>query len=98
MRGDDDFVFYSQPASADWRVFHAGKSAEPAGVTTDRVAVDLVGFDDAVGTVAFAVSLDAPPGRSLADLGPVRATATGPAPNRLRRRPAVSPGPLRGRR
>ncbi|MDN5750745.1 MAG: TerD family protein, partial [Pseudonocardia sp.] len=74
VRGDDDFVFYNQPASADRRVFHAGKTAGPDGSVTDRVVVDLVGFDGAVGTVAFAVSLDAGLGCSLADLGPVQAT------------------------
>lgn len=74
VRGDDDFVFYNQPASADRRVFHAGKSA--GATVTDRLVVDLVGFDDAVDTVAFAISLDAAPGRSLRDLGPVEATVS----------------------
>jgi tellurite resistance protein TerA len=75
VRGDADFVFYNQPASADRRVVHAGKIA--GGQVTDRIDVDLVGFDVAVGSIAFAVSLDGAPGRSLADLGPVRANVSG---------------------
>lgn len=75
VRGDDDFVFYNQPASADRRVIHSGKSA--GATVTDRLVVDLVGFDAAVDTIAFAISLDAAPGRSLRDLGPVEATISG---------------------
>jgi stress response protein SCP2 len=72
VRGDADFVFYNPPASADRRVVHAGTRGEGTG----RVDVDLAGFDEAVTTVAFAVSLD---GGSLADLGPVRAQVGGGA-------------------
>ncbi|MBW0117874.1 TerD family protein, partial [Pseudonocardia abyssalis] len=72
VRGDADFVFYNQPASADRRVVHAGKRA--GGEVTDRIDVDLDGFDDAVDAVAFAVSAD---GGSLAGLGPVRASVSG---------------------
>jgi len=68
VRGDADFVFYNQPASADRRVVHAGRRAG-AGVT-DRIDVDLAGLDGAVDTVAFVVSVDGGP---LAGLGPVRA-------------------------
>lgn len=58
VRGDDDFVFFDQPTSADRRVFHAGKTATADGSVTDRIVVDLVGFDDAVSAIAIAVSLD----------------------------------------
>ncbi|MHA6784259.1 TerD family protein [Pseudonocardia saturnea] len=78
VRGDADFVFYNQPASGDRRVVHAGKRAD--GEITDRIDVDLAGFDDTVGSVAFALSLDGAPGRVLADLGPVRVTVTGDGP------------------
>lgn len=78
VRGDADFVFYNQPASADRRVVHAGKTA--GAEVTDRIDVDLAGFDDAVGSVAFALSLDGAPGRVLADLGPVRVAVTGGGP------------------
>jgi stress response protein SCP2 len=76
VRGDDDFVFYNQPSSADQHVHHDGKRVEPSGWTTDRVTVDLVRFDEAVGAIAFAVSLDAPAGRSFADLQPLHVTVT----------------------
>ncbi|WP_218590833.1 TerD family protein, partial [Pseudonocardia oceani] len=75
VRGDADFVFYNQPASADRRVVHAGKRA--GAQVTDRVAVELDGVDPAVQTLAFAVGLDAAPGRTLADLAPFRVAVTG---------------------
>ncbi|GAA2540940.1 TerD family protein [Pseudonocardia hydrocarbonoxydans] len=68
VRGDSDFVFYNQPASAGRQVVHAGRRTA-AGVT-DRIDVDLAAVDDAVDTVAFAVSVDGGP---VAGLGPVRA-------------------------
>lgn len=72
VRGDADFVFYNQPTSTDRRVVHAGKRA--GGEVTDRIDVDLDGFDDAVAAVAFAVSVD---GGALAGLGAVRASVSG---------------------
>lgn len=72
VRGDADFVFYNQPASADRRVVHAGKRA--GAEVTDRIDVDLAGVDDAVTALACAVSVD---GGSLAELGPVRASVVG---------------------
>ncbi|QJY49842.1 TerD family protein [Pseudonocardia broussonetiae] len=75
VRGDADFVFYNQPASADRRVVHAGKRA--GAEVTDRVVVELDGVDPAVQTLAFAVGLDAAPGRTLADLAPFRVAVTG---------------------
>lgn len=74
VRDDTDFVFYNQPASVDRRVVHGGKRT--AGEVSDRIVVDLAGFDDAVGAVAFAVSLDGAPERRLAELGPLRASVT----------------------
>ena len=89
VRDDTDFVFYNQPASVDRRVVHGGKRT--AGQVCDRIVVDLAGFDDAVGAVAFAVSL----GRDRRRPQPRRATLVpppGPArrtdrPNAPRRRP-----------
>ncbi|WP_219414069.1 TerD family protein [Pseudonocardia nigra] len=72
VRDDSDFVFYNQPSSGDQRVVHEGKRVNRDGSTTDRVTVDLVGFDPGVEAVAFAVSLDAPHGRSFADLQPLQ--------------------------
>lgn len=66
VRGDHDFVFYNQPVSTDRSVRY----------DTDRVAVDLRALDAAIEAVAVVVSRDA--GRTLAELGPVHATVTGP--------------------
>ncbi|MEV1006277.1 VWA domain-containing protein [Streptomyces sp. NPDC049881] len=53
VRGDDDFVFYNQPAHPSGAVRHAGKHAG-----ADAVEIDLAALEPAVTRVVLAASAD----------------------------------------
>lgn len=57
VRGDQDFIFYNQPAHASGAVRHVGKQSGPGGVT-DTLTVDLSRLEPAVDRVVLAASAD----------------------------------------
>lgn len=76
VRSNEDFVFYNQSLSADHTVQHHGKHAAGTMVT-DTISCNLARLDPHVEAIAFAVSLDAPAGHTLTELGPLDVTVTG---------------------
>ncbi|MFE7423672.1 TerD family protein [Rhodococcus sp. NPDC057529] len=68
VRSDADFVFYNHPHSLDGAICHDGKR-EAGGLVEDRISVDLHACDSQVDSIAFALSIDAEPPRTLAVLG-----------------------------
>lgn len=57
VRGDQDFIFYNQPAHASGAVRHGGKQSGPGGVT-DTLTVDLSRLEPTVDRVVLAASAD----------------------------------------
>ncbi|MCQ8774558.1 TerD family protein [Streptomyces telluris] len=58
VRSDADLVFYNQAVHPSGAVRHEGKQPAGAGVTTDRLTVDLAAVEPAVETVVLAASAD----------------------------------------
>ncbi|WP_160320138.1 TerD family protein, partial [Rhodococcus rhodochrous] len=65
-----------QAHSADHTVRYHGTHVAGAMVT-DTISCDLARLDPHVEVIAFAVSLDAPAGHTLTELGPLDVTVTG---------------------
>ncbi|NGP09312.1 TerD family protein [Rhodococcus sp. 14C212] len=76
VRSDEDFVFYNQSHSADHTVQYHGTHAAGTMMTA-TISCDLARLDPHVEAIAFAISLDAPAGHTLTELGPLDITVTG---------------------
>jgi stress response protein SCP2 len=68
VRGDEDFVFYNAPTSADGAVRLLGKRSTD-DLAEDRIAVDLEAMPGEVSSVVIAASLDAADGVGFDDVG-----------------------------
>lgn len=74
VRGDEDMVFYGQPAPGRGRVRQTALARSVGAARETVFAVDLAGIDAEVETVAFAAVVPAEaPGRRLADLASLEA-------------------------
>lgn len=73
VRGDSDFVFYNQPTSTDGALQLTGKHSRD-GTTVDGLSAQLGRVDPQVDSIVVLVSMDGPPGSSLADLGDLLGT------------------------
>ena len=58
VRGDDDMVFYNQPAHPSGAVRHEGRRREPDGGTVDVLLVDLARVEPGIDAIVVAASAD----------------------------------------